>query len=76
MTIPKCNQCDSMTINGHYCHETGCPNTNKVWDNEEEEWVGIEEDDWEDNDFIDDADCNGNDIEDDYWDGNDENLID
>jgi hypothetical protein len=21
----KCDQCDSMTINGVYCHETGCP---------------------------------------------------
>jgi len=23
----KCNQCDSITINGHYCHETSCPNS-------------------------------------------------
>ena len=23
----KCNQCDSATINGVYCHEQGCPNS-------------------------------------------------
>lgn len=22
----KCDQCDSTTINGVFCHETGCPN--------------------------------------------------
>lgn len=22
----KCDQCDSATINGVYCHEHGCPN--------------------------------------------------
>ena len=23
----KCNQCDSLAINGILCHETGCPNS-------------------------------------------------
>jgi hypothetical protein len=22
----KCSQCQAMVINGHACHETGCPN--------------------------------------------------
>jgi hypothetical protein len=35
---PKCNQCDSATINGFYCHEKGCPNDNKVYSFSEEEW--------------------------------------
>lgn len=38
----KCNQCDSMTINGVYCHEKGCPNINKVWDDELEMWIDKE----------------------------------
>lgn len=25
-TTAKCQQCDSMTINGVYVHEAGCPN--------------------------------------------------
>ena len=40
---PKCNQCDSVTINGVYCHERGCPNTNKFWDEHNQEWVTEEE---------------------------------
>lgn len=40
---PKCNQCDSATINGIYCHEHGCPNINKFWDAENEMWVTEEE---------------------------------
>jgi hypothetical protein len=24
----KCDQCDSATINGVFCHEFGCPNKN------------------------------------------------
>ena len=23
-----CSQCEAMMINGIYCHETGCPNSN------------------------------------------------
>ena len=41
--IPKCNQCDSAVINGVYCHEQGCPNINKFWDEYIEEWVTEEE---------------------------------
>lgn len=41
--IPKCNQCDSAVINGVYCHEHGCPNINKFWDEENEMWV---DEDW------------------------------
>lgn len=40
---PKCNQCDSATINGVYCHEHGCPNINKFWDEYNQEWVTEEE---------------------------------
>lgn len=40
---PKCNQCDSATINGVYCHEHGCPNINKIWDEENELWIPEEE---------------------------------
>lgn len=35
---PKCNQCDSATINGYYCHEEGCPNTYRNWNPDEETW--------------------------------------
>lgn len=34
----RCNQCDSLYINGIFCHETGCPNANKVYDPVEKEW--------------------------------------
>ena len=37
--MPKCNQCDSATINGVYCHETGCPNQHSRYDSETEEWI-------------------------------------
>ena len=47
--MPKCNQCDSSTINGVYCHEFGCPNWDKIWDDLAEEWVD-ENPDWEDDD--------------------------
>ena len=40
----KCNQCDSATVNGYYCHEHGCPNAHKVWDEEEEMWMEEEYD--------------------------------
>ena len=44
--LKKCNQCDSATINGVYCHEKGCYNENKIWDSYEGEWIeNIEEDD-------------------------------
>ena len=39
MNIPKCDSCDSTTINGIYCHEAGCPNSKKVY--LEGEWVKV-----------------------------------
>lgn len=44
---PKCNQCDSVTINGAYCHERECPNINKFWDEHNQEWVEEIFDDFE-----------------------------
>jgi hypothetical protein len=41
---PKCDQCDSFTINGVYCHEKGCYNENKHYNFMDEYW---EEDDIE-----------------------------
>lgn len=51
----KCNQCNMAQIStggiSLPCHEHGCPNSKKVWDEEEQEWVTPEpetEDDlWE-----------------------------
>jgi hypothetical protein len=42
---PKCDQCDSAYINGVYCHEHGCPNRNKYYDFETEEWVREQDED-------------------------------
>ena len=27
----NCNQCEALMINGVFCHETGCPNSRKLW---------------------------------------------
>lgn len=35
----KCNQCQALMINGVFCHETGCPNSRKTWDEERQEWI-------------------------------------
>lgn len=35
----KCTQCQMLSINGVPCHETGCPNSNKVWSIEENDWI-------------------------------------
>lgn len=35
----KCTQCQMLSINGVACHETGCPNSNKVWSIEENDWI-------------------------------------
>lgn len=35
----KCDQCSPSTINGIFCHEHGCPNENKFFDNHEGEWM-------------------------------------
>jgi hypothetical protein len=34
-----CDQCQALMINGVFCHETGCPNSNKTWVAEREAWV-------------------------------------
>jgi hypothetical protein len=34
---PMCDQCQAAMINGVFCHETGCPNQGKVF--EDGEWV-------------------------------------
>lgn len=28
-TRVRCSQCEALVINGHPCHETGCPNIKK-----------------------------------------------
>jgi hypothetical protein len=38
-TAVRCDQCEAAMINGVFCHETGCPNTHKVWNSEEGRWV-------------------------------------
>ena len=39
MTKPtiRCDQCEAAMINGVFCHETGCPNSRKTW--EDGEWI-------------------------------------
>lgn len=56
----KCNQCDSLYINGVFCHETGCPNTNKVYNKEEGEWETPEAE-YDEEEYIDDT-ADGDDI--------------
>lgn len=41
----KCDQCEAAMINGVFCHETGCPNTHRVWNAETETWDKDEPDD-------------------------------
>lgn len=36
---PGCDQCQMLNINGVNCHEHGCPNKNKHWDQEREQWI-------------------------------------
>ena len=35
----KCDQCELLSINGHACHEIGCPNRNARWDEKMQGWV-------------------------------------
>lgn len=35
----KCNQCELSRIQGVVCHETGCPNSGKTWDEDRESWI-------------------------------------
>jgi hypothetical protein len=30
----RCNSCEALTINGVYCHETGCPDAWRDYQNE------------------------------------------
>ncbi len=36
-----CDQCQMLAINGHNCHETGCPNSRKTWFPERGEWIRL-----------------------------------
>lgn len=35
----RCDSCESLMINGLFCHETGCPNTNARYDADSETWI-------------------------------------
>jgi hypothetical protein len=35
----RCDQCQMLSINGHACHETGCPNSRKTWSESRQEWI-------------------------------------
>jgi len=35
----RCDSCEMLSINGHACHETGCPNSRKTWIEERGEFV-------------------------------------
>lgn len=35
----NCNQCQMLSINGIPCHETGCPNSRKTWNEDRQEWI-------------------------------------
>jgi hypothetical protein len=39
----RCRQCQMLSINGVACHETGCPNSNKIWCIEENDWIDSEQ---------------------------------
>jgi 3-oxoacyl-[acyl-carrier-protein] synthase III len=34
----KCDKCDSMIVNGVFCHEFGCENSNKRYNKEDDIW--------------------------------------
>lgn len=35
----KCDQCAALRINGVFCHETGCPNTDSRYDRKTGTWI-------------------------------------
>lgn len=35
----RCDQCQLARIQGLVCHETGCPNSGKTWDEDREQWI-------------------------------------
>ena len=39
--LPKCDSCDSVVINGIYCHERGCPNIDKKCNPDTQEWESV-----------------------------------
>ena len=41
--MKNCNQCEVLIINGVFCHETGCPNQHKNWDEETQTWHSVYE---------------------------------
>jgi len=51
-----CNCCQPLMINNVFCHETGCPNSRRNWNEETGEWddeddgLDDEYDIWEDED--------------------------
>lgn len=38
-----CDQCQMLSINGIPCHESGCPNSRKIWDPESQSWKRLVE---------------------------------
>lgn len=41
--LMKCNRCAMVSIQGHACHEFGCPNANKVWSADRQAWIKVVE---------------------------------
>jgi len=39
----RCDQCEALMINGVFCHETGCPNRDKVYDKLNREWRAVKQ---------------------------------
>ena len=40
-TQPSCDQCSASIIMGRFCHEKGCPNDGKRW--EDDQWIRYRE---------------------------------
>lgn len=39
----KCDQCEMVSINGTACHEIGCPNSGKRWNESAQTWIKVRE---------------------------------
>lgn len=37
----KCNQCNATMINKVFCHESGCPNYGKKWNDDSQEFMTV-----------------------------------
>ena len=35
----RCDQCEALMIQGVFCHETGCPNSQSRWNPESGSWT-------------------------------------